>query len=85
LLARNPSTVIPGHAAGTNPESISSIKGTTMWMIRGPRGRDAQQLLERGVIGLGWGHAAPRPQDAGTPREFYAAVRKSCPQLGHDL
>jgi restriction system protein len=54
-----------------------------MWMIRGPRGRDAQQLLERGVIGLGWGHAAPRPQDAGTPREFYAAVRKSCPQLGH--
>jgi len=54
-----------------------------MWMIRGPRGRRAKELLARGVIGLGWGDAAPRLDGAETPQHFYAAVRKCCPDLGH--
>src|SRR5919198_4248144 len=54
-----------------------------MWMIRSPRGGYAKELITKGIIGLGCGDAAPRLDDAETPQDFYAAVRRCCPHLGH--
>ena len=54
-----------------------------MWMIRSPRGGYVKELIEQGVIGLGWGDAAARLHAAATPHDFYATGRQSCPQLRH--
>ena len=60
---------------------MRELHGSTMWMIRSPRGRYAEELLEQGIVGLGWREAVPRLDNAETPRDFYAAVRQCSPHL----
>jgi restriction system protein len=50
-----------------------------MWMVRSPGGEYAGELLEKGLIGIGWGEAGPELLSARSPADFYAIVRKHWP------
>src|SRR5262245_31246594 len=50
-----------------------------MWMVRKPEGQQATELLNRGVVGIGWGDVAPHLTGATTPADFYAAIAKTYP------
>ena len=54
-------------------------EGLTMWMVRSPGGEYASELLEKGLIGIGWGEAGPQLTAARTPEDYYAVVRKHWP------
>ena len=43
-------------------------------MIRSPGGRYADELLERGIVGLGWGETGPEIKKARSPQDFYEIV-----------
>ncbi|MGD0762682.1 MAG: restriction endonuclease [Roseiarcus sp.] len=48
-------------------------------MIRSPEGQYADQLLEKGVVAIGWGEAGQKYGNASTPEEFYQIVRATWP------
>lgn len=48
-------------------------------MVRSPDGEYADELLEKGLIGIGWGEAGPELPIAKTPEDFYAIVRTHWP------
>jgi restriction system protein len=60
---------------------VRELYGNTMWVIRSPRGRYTEELVEQGLVRLGWGEVAPHLSDAETPQDFYAAVRRCAPHL----
>src|SRR5579863_4907074 len=52
-----------------------------MWMVRNPEGKRAQELLEKGKVGIGWRDVVHRLKGAKSPADFYEAVRKTYPDL----
>ena len=50
-----------------------------MWMIRSPGGAHAEELIEKGIVGIGWGEASPDLKAAKTPSDFYGVVRLHWP------
>jgi restriction system protein len=50
-----------------------------MWMVRRPNGQYASELLEEGVVSIGWAEAAPFLDTAKTPDDFYEIIRKTDP------
>ncbi len=50
-----------------------------MWMVRSPGGEYASELLDKGLIGIGWGEAGPELPLAKTPEDFYSIVKKHWP------
>jgi restriction system protein len=60
---------------------VRELHGSTMWMIRSPRGRYVRELLAKGIVGMGWGNAVARLNGAETPEHFYDAVKECGPHL----
>ena len=54
-----------------------------MWMVRSPGGEYASELLEKGLIGIGWGEAGPELPAAKSPEDFYTIVREHWPEYKH--
>lgn len=50
-----------------------------MWMIRTPGGRHAEEIIDRGIVGLGWQELGPLDA-AKTPDEFYEAIKRGYPE-----
>jgi restriction system protein len=51
------------------------------WMVRNPGGQHAQELLEKGIVGIGWSEVAPNVKGAKSPADFYEVVQKTYPEL----
>jgi len=63
--------------------NVRELYGQTTWMMRSPRGRYTEELLQQGRVCLGWGEAAPDLKAAETPQDFYAVIRRLAPHLRH--
>lgn len=50
-----------------------------MWMIRNPGGQHAEELLQKGIVGVGWGEATDQIAKAKKPEDFYAIIRVAFP------
>jgi restriction system protein len=50
-----------------------------MWMIRTPGGKYAGELLEQGIVGIGWAEIEKPLSTARTIEDFYARVRETFP------
>ena len=42
-----------------------------MWIVRNPGGQHADELLDKGVITIGWKDTSGQLKDAKTPNDFY--------------
>ena len=50
-----------------------------MWMVRNPGGQHADELLKRGIVGIGWGEASQQVAKAKDPEAFYEIIRTAFP------
>jgi hypothetical protein len=46
-----------------------------VWMIRNPGGQYANELLDKGIVGLGWRETGHDLKTARTPKDFYSVTR----------
>jgi restriction system protein len=51
-----------------------------MWMVRNPAGRYAPELLQKGIVGIGWVEVVQHLGEAKSPKDYYSAIKAVFPE-----
>jgi restriction system protein len=59
---------------------LNNGKPRMMWVVRNPGGHHADEMVERGIVSIGWSDLGDLSRCL-TPEDFYDAVRNAYPQI----